>query len=66
VSRADRSQVSPASTSSPVPKTSVFIGATAVGKTGLATSLLLEALQNGHRGLFLEAQDLFDENDGRC
>lgn len=39
----------------------VFIGATAVGKTGLATGLLLKALQNGHRGLFLEAQDLFDE-----
>jgi DNA replication protein DnaC len=39
----------------------VFIGATAVGKTGLATGLLLEALQNGHRGLFLKAQDLFDE-----
>jgi DNA replication protein DnaC len=39
----------------------VFIGATAVGKTGLATSLLLKALQNGHRGLFLKAQDLFDE-----
>ena len=39
----------------------VFIGATAVGKTGLATGLLLKALQNGHRGLFLEAQDIFDE-----
>ena len=39
----------------------VFIGATAVGKTGLATGLLLKALQNGHRGLFLKAQDLFDE-----
>ena len=39
----------------------VFIGATAVGKTGLATALLLKALQNGHRGLFLKAQDLFDE-----
>jgi DNA replication protein DnaC len=39
----------------------VFIGQTAVGKTGLATGLLLKALQNGHRGLFLKAQDLFDE-----
>ena len=39
----------------------VFIGPTAVGKTGLASSLLLKALQNGHRGLFVRAQDLFDE-----
>lgn len=39
----------------------VFVGATGVGKTGLATGLLLKALQNGYRGLFLKAQDLFDE-----
>lgn len=39
----------------------VFIGATGVGKTGLASSLLLKALQNGYRGQFLKAQDLFDE-----
>jgi len=39
----------------------VFIGPTAVGKTGLATGLLLKAMQNGHRGLFVSAQDLFDE-----
>ena len=39
----------------------VFIGKTAVGKTGLATGLLLKALQNGYRGVFLRAQDLFDE-----
>jgi DNA replication protein DnaC len=39
----------------------VFIGPTGVGKTGLATGLLLKALQNGHRGLFIRAQDLFDE-----
>jgi DNA replication protein DnaC len=39
----------------------VFIGATGVGKTGLATGLLLKALQNGYRGLFLKAQDLFEE-----
>jgi DNA replication protein DnaC len=39
----------------------VFMGATGVGKTGLATSLLLKALQNGYRGVFLKAQDLFDE-----
>jgi DNA replication protein DnaC len=39
----------------------VFIGPTAVGKTGIATGLLLKALQNGHRGIFVRAQDLFDE-----
>jgi DNA replication protein DnaC len=39
----------------------VFIGQTGVGKTGLAIGLLLKALQNGYRGLFIRAQDLFDE-----
>ena len=39
----------------------VFIGPTGVGKTGLATGLLLKALQNGCRALFVKAQDLFDE-----
>ena len=39
----------------------VFIGPTGVGKTGLATGLLLKALQNGYRGLFIRAQDLFDQ-----
>lgn len=39
----------------------VFIGPTGVGKTGLASGLLLKALQNGHRGIFTRAQDLFDE-----
>lgn len=39
----------------------VFIGGTGVGKTGLATGLLLKALQNGYRGVFLPAQTLFDE-----
>jgi DNA replication protein DnaC len=39
----------------------VFVGPTGVCKTGLATGLLLKALQNGHRGLFVRAQDLFDE-----
>jgi len=39
----------------------VFVGPTGVGKTGLATGILLKALQNGQRGLFLRAQDLFDE-----
>jgi DNA replication protein DnaC len=39
----------------------VFIGPTGVGKTGLATGILLKALQNGYRGMFIAAQDLFDE-----
>ena len=39
----------------------VFIGPTGVGKTGLASGLLLKALQNGYRGVFMRAQDLFDE-----
>lgn len=39
----------------------VFVGSTGMGKTGLACGLLLKALQNGHRGLFVKAQDLFDE-----
>ena len=39
----------------------VFIGPTGVGKSGLCSGLLLKALQNGHRGLFIRAQDLFDE-----
>lgn len=39
----------------------VFIGPTGVGKTGLAIGILLCALQNGYRGLFISAQDLFDE-----
>jgi DNA replication protein DnaC len=39
----------------------VFIGPTGVGKTGLASGLLLKALQNGYRGLFIRAQDLFDD-----
>jgi len=39
----------------------VFIGDTGVGKTGLAIGLLRKALENGYRGLFIKAQDLFDE-----
>jgi len=39
----------------------VFIGPTGVGKTGLASGLLLKAIQNGYKGLFLKAQDLFDD-----
>jgi len=39
----------------------VLIGPTGVGKTGLASGLLLKALQNGYRGAFVKAQDLFDE-----
>jgi DNA replication protein DnaC len=39
----------------------VFIGGPGVGKSGLATGLLLKAVQNGYRALFMRAQDLFDE-----
>ena len=39
----------------------VFLGPTGVGKTGLASAILLKALENGYRGLFFKAQDLFDE-----
>lgn len=39
----------------------VFIGAPGVGKTGLACGILRKAIQSGHRGLFVRAQDLFDE-----
>jgi DNA replication protein DnaC len=39
----------------------VFIGPTGVGKTGLATGILLKAIENGFRGRFVKAQDLFDE-----
>lgn len=39
----------------------VFIGNTGVGKTGLASAILLRALQRGFRGLFIKAQDLFDD-----
>lgn len=39
----------------------VFIGGTGVGKTGLATGILLKALENGFRGRHIKAQDLFDE-----
>ncbi|MFH1009027.1 MAG: ATP-binding protein [Candidatus Latescibacterota bacterium] len=39
----------------------VFIGPTGVGKTGLATGILVKAIQNGYRGLFVRAQNLFDD-----
>jgi DNA replication protein DnaC len=39
----------------------VFVGPTGTGKTGLASAILLKALENGYRGLFVRAQDLFDE-----
>jgi DNA replication protein DnaC len=39
----------------------VLIGPTGVGKTGIASALLLKALHQGHRGLFIKAQELFDD-----
>jgi DNA replication protein DnaC len=39
----------------------VFIGPPGTGKTGLAMGLLRQALVNGYRGRFYNAQDLIDE-----
>ena len=39
----------------------VMVGPTGAGKTGLASAILLKALYQGHRGLFVKAQDLFDD-----
>jgi len=39
----------------------VFIGQAGVGKSGLAEGILLKALENGYRGQFVRAQDLFDD-----
>jgi DNA replication protein DnaC len=39
----------------------VWIGPTGVGKTGLASALLLKALHGGRTGRLVKAQDLFDE-----
>lgn len=39
----------------------VFVGETGVGKTGIASAILMRALERGYRGLFIKAQDLFDE-----
>lgn len=39
----------------------VWMGGTGVGKTGLASSILLKALYAGRTGKLVKAQDLFDE-----
>lgn len=39
----------------------VFIGPTGVGKTGLASGILLKALFAGRRAQFVKAQELFDD-----
>lgn len=39
----------------------VWMGGTGVGKTGLASSILLKALYSGRSGKMIKAQDLFDE-----
>ena len=45
----------------PAARNLVLHGPTGVGKTGLALGILLKALENGYRGFFIRAQDLFDE-----
>jgi DNA replication protein DnaC len=40
---------------------SAEVGPPGVGKTGLASGLLLKALENGYRCQFIRAQDLFDQ-----
>ena len=59
----DRRQINTLADLTFIPRTEnlVFIGPTGVGKTGLASALLLRALQNGFRGRFIKAQDLFDD-----
>ncbi len=39
----------------------IFIGETGRGKTGLASGIMMKALENGHRCECMKAQDLFDE-----
>lgn len=39
----------------------VWIGSTGMGKTGLASSILLKAFYAGRTGKFVKAQDLFDD-----
>jgi DNA replication protein DnaC len=46
-----------------VPKSEniVFIGEAGLGKTALATGILLKAIEGGYTGLFIKAQKLFDD-----
>jgi DNA replication protein DnaC len=39
----------------------VFIGKSSISKTGLASGIMLKALENGYRCQFIRVQDLFDE-----
>ena len=39
----------------------VFIGPTGCGKTGLAASFLIQAINKGYRGLFMDCEDLINK-----
>jgi hypothetical protein len=42
------------------PQDLIFIGPTGCGKSGLATSYLIHALNQGHRGVWIDFKDLLD------
>jgi DNA replication protein DnaC len=43
-----------------LPQSLIFIGQTGCGKSGLATSFLVHAINNGYRGFFIDFKDLLD------
>ena len=43
------------------PQDLIFIGPTGCGKTGLATSYLIQAINKGYRGYFIDFKELLDD-----